>query len=337
CLEGDKSSELSAGFLDQGWVQIFLRSAGVGTSVFGVDCEGLLDLGTFDTSLVGSKLRNAGWASNEVDIAAVAFWDRALTWEELATPLPAAAPAPPLPDGPPQKHICGQVTDLTGEPLKDVSIKWKTGGCMSDGEGAFEALLEDAETDVPEDGSQASASSSWSCVSFECEGFAPTSVRTSLASVQSITVALRKLSAASTMDMSEGGMVMDPASGSSVTVPPHSLVYADGSPVTGPVTVSLSVIDATDPASLASMPGDFSAVGADGESVMLESLGAAWIGAVDAKGEALEVCEDSPGFTLDIHTTARANAAKLGVTPEMWSFDEASGKWQLEVSDMAIN
>ena len=27
--------------------------------------EGLLDLGTFDTSLVGSKLRNAGWAGNE--------------------------------------------------------------------------------------------------------------------------------------------------------------------------------------------------------------------------------------------------------------------------------
>ena len=31
--------------------------------------EGLLDLGTFSTSLVGSKLRNAGWATNEAAVA----------------------------------------------------------------------------------------------------------------------------------------------------------------------------------------------------------------------------------------------------------------------------
>ena len=30
--------------------------------------EGLLDLGTFPTSLVGSKLRNAGWATNEAAV-----------------------------------------------------------------------------------------------------------------------------------------------------------------------------------------------------------------------------------------------------------------------------
>ncbi|OLQ10014.1 hypothetical protein AK812_SmicGene6301 [Symbiodinium microadriaticum] len=84
--------------------------------------------------------------------------------------------------------------------------------------------------------------------------------------------------------------------------------------------------------------GDFSAIGADGESVMLESLGAAWIGAVDSKGEALEVKEDSEGVTLDIHTTVQAkNAAKLEVLPEMWSFDEETGKWQLAASDMAID
>lgn len=338
CMDGDSSLNLNADFLDQGWIQIFLRSVEGGTSVFGMDQEGLLDLGTFPTSLVGSKLRNAGWATNEVDIAAIAFWDRILTWAELSPPALAPAPAPPPdPDAPIPKRIFGQVTDLAGEPLKDVSIKWKMGGCISDGEGSF-AMLEEAETDVPEDGSQASASSTSSCVSFECDGFAPTSMRISVASEQSIVVALRKLSATATLDATEGGQVVDPSSGSSVTVPPSSLVYADGSPVTGPVTVSLSIIDATDPASLASMPGDFSAIGADGESVMLESLGAAWIGAVDSKGEALEVKEDSEGVTLDIHTTVQAkNAAKLEVLPEMWSFDEETGKWQLAASDMAID
>ena len=80
----------------------------------------------------------------------------------------------------------------------------------------------------------------------------------------------------------------DPVTGS-VTVPSNALSYADGRPVTGPVTVKLSVIDVTDPTSLASMPGDFSAIGADGAEVMLESLGAAWINATDEKGEELEV------------------------------------------------
>ncbi|OLQ10011.1 hypothetical protein AK812_SmicGene6302 [Symbiodinium microadriaticum] len=362
CMDGDSSLNLNADFLDQvdafiqhaklfraripharqGWIQIFLRSVEGGTSVFGMDQEGLLDLGTFPTSLVGSKLRNAGWATNEVDIAAIAFWDRILTWAELSPPAPAPAPAPPpAPDAPIPKRIFGQVTDLAGEPLKDVSIKWKMGGCISDGEGSF-AMLEEAETDVPEDmppvsvevglgvarrvgwmeakllllrPPRVSASSdgwldgwpdgwmdgfmdSWR----EGDGFAPTSMRISVASEQSIVVALRKLSATATLDASwimwlssqakpsssvrtEGGQVVDPSSGSSVTaawavmrlhindepnlcqntftkaltgaVPPSSLVYADGSPVTGPVTVqvSLSVIDATDPASLASMPG----------------------------------------------------------------------------------
>lgn len=86
----------------------------------------------------------------------------------------------------------------------------------------------------------------------------------------------------------------DPLTGSSVTVPSNALSYADGRPVTGPVTVNLSVIDVTDPKSLASMPGDFSAIGADGAEVMLESLGAAWINATDEKGEELEVGPAGP-------------------------------------------
>lgn len=40
---------------------------------------------------------------------------------------------------------------------------------------------------------------------------------------------------------------------------------------------------------------------------------------------------------LDLHTEAKANAEKLGATPEMWSFDTASGKWKLEAADMEID
>ena len=288
-LNVEECNELQADFLQQGWVQVFLRSAKGGTSVLAVDSEGLLDLGTFPTSLVGSKLRSAGWAANEVDVAALALWDRALSWAELqeaVRPRPAA-PAAPAPPTEVSKKILGQVTDLKGKPLSNVTVKWKTNGCLSDEQGHFQ--LEDDETDVPDAASQASGSSVSSCLSLECDGYAPTVVRASSASDQSVNVVLRPLSATATMDASEGGCVEDPLTGSSVTIPSNALAYADGTPVTGPVTVNLSVIDVTDPMSLASMPGDFSAIGQDGAEVMLESLGAAWVNATDEKGEELQV------------------------------------------------
>lgn len=42
-------------------------------------------------------------------------------------------------------------------------------------------------------------------------------------------------------------------------------------------------------------------------------------------------------MVLDLHTLAKANAEKLGATPEMWSFDSESGKWKLEAADMEID
>ena len=284
-MNADKSNELPADFLQQGWVQVFLRPVEGGTSVLAVDAEGLLDVGTFPTSLVGSKLRSAGWAGNELDIAAIAVWDRCLSWGEIQKALsPAAAPQPEDAEKKIPK-ILGQVTDVKGNPLSNVSVKWKANGCLSDEDGHFQV---DDETDVPETASQASGSSTWSSLSFECEGFAPTMIR---ASDQSVchNVVLRPLSGVASFDGAAGGSVEDPVSGSSVTVPPGALCYADGRAVEGPVTVQLSVIDVTDPKSLASMPGDFSAIGPDGQEVMLESLGAAWINATDEKGEELEV------------------------------------------------
>lgn len=277
-------NELPAEFLQQGWVQVFLRSSGTATSVLAVDAEGLLDLGTFPTSLIGSKLRSAGWAQNELDVAAMAVWNRSLSWGELQKAL-SPPPVPQDTDVSQRQKIVGQLTDLKGNPLSNVSVKWKANGCLSDEDGQFQ-VEDETETDVPDTASQTSGSSLWSSLSFECEGFAPTVLRAS--SSDSVTVVLRPLSASATFDGAAGGCVEDPSTGSSVTVPSNALVYADGRAVDGPVTVRLSVIDVTDPQSLASMPGDFSAVGADGAEVMLESLGAAWINATDDKGEELE-------------------------------------------------
>merc|ERR1740121_1886253 len=129
-------------------------------------------------------------------------------------------------------------------------------------------------------------------------------------------VTLRTISASKVVDAKEGGSVVDALSGSSLTVPPNTLSYPDGTPVEGPVTISLSVIDATDPKALASMPGDFSAVGEDGSTVYLQSLGAAWVGATDKDGRELAVREGSEGVNLDLRSKAMADPAKLGTDAE---------------------
>lgn len=327
------------------------------TSIYAIDREGLLEVGSFGLSLVGSRLRSLGWARNEVHIAQIAVWDRCVGWAEMASATPgreltASAVPPAAPFWPQSRGLRGQVVDTRGDGVAGVRVSWagKRRGvgdccCLTDGDGCFEVSLSDAETDAPtdeDDGEWSSSTgSTGSTVSFgfDREGFAPNALEVPCvpATEFAVQVTLRPISAAVVVDAAVGGSVVDKATGSSVTVPPNALSYPDGSPVTGPITVSLSVIDASDPASLASMPGDFSAVGADGSTVYLQSLGAAWVGALDEHGRELVVGPGSEGITLDLRSTATANASKLDTLPEMWIFYSASGKWELEPAAMKLD
>jgi len=70
----------------------------------------------------------------------------------------------------------------------------------------------------------------------------------------------------------------------------------------------------------------------------LQSLGAAWVGATDEKGNQLAVKEDSEGLELDLKSNATADMEKLDTTVEMWTFNEDSGKWELETTQpMKVN
>jgi hypothetical protein len=353
CVEGDSSHATDVGLIvgREDWIQIFLRPSKTGgTAVLSVDSEGLVELGTFPTSLVGSKLRSCGWAANEVQIAAIAVWDRCLSWSELSAaiaPRPAGSAAPLPAPVRPATTFQGRVTDLKGKAVADVQLYCSREGmdvlmcgCKSDEDGCFSGSFdeEDAETTVAEDGaSVCSTGSTCSWLSFECDGFAPMRSPANTGGHTVLDIKIRPISTSATVDPAEGGSIVDPDSGSSVTVPPNALVYPDGSIVTGPVTVSLSIIDVTDPAGLASMPGDFSAIAADGSTVMLQSLGAAWISAQDEAGQKLDVNQESEGVVLDLRTLAKADSVKLETTPEMWSFNESSGKWELEHAAMKLD
>ncbi|CAK0850773.1 unnamed protein product [Prorocentrum cordatum] len=255
----------------------------------------------------------------------------------------SVSPPPPAPAPPekPRAKFRGQVVDLSGQAVPDVSVNWGRGGCfagceVTDEDGCFMGDISDAETEVPDDAASGGSTASTSTMfSFTREGFAPTSAASPCQGGGPETVlrvALRPISATAVLDAAVGGQLVDPASGSSVSFPPGVLVQQDGSPVVGPVTVSLSVIDATDPAALASMPGDFSAVDENGCACYLQSLGAMWVGAQDGSGADLAIKEGAAGVTVDLKSSATADMGKLGVGAEMWSFDEASGKWQQETS-----
>eukprot|EP00429_Kryptoperidinium_foliaceum_P102908 CAMPEP_0176255466 /NCGR_PEP_ID=MMETSP0121_2-20121125/37055_1 /TAXON_ID=160619 /ORGANISM="Kryptoperidinium foliaceum, Strain CCMP 1326" /LENGTH=857 /DNA_ID=CAMNT_0017595293 /DNA_START=1 /DNA_END=2574 /DNA_ORIENTATION=+ len=333
------------------WATVFLQPRGNGTAAFAFDGEGLMQVGELSHSLVGSSLEKLGWADGVVDLAEVLLWPRLVTWREMCALQPP--PPPPMPPKGASKRlrrsVRGQVVDVaSGRGVPEMRVSWPKGDCCTDEDGCFEASLSDAETEVPEEdgahsgrssGSASSTYSSMTVLSFAGAGYAPTS---SVAMCPggcdaSLRVAMRRVTASAVMDISEGGQVVDKASGSSLSVAAGSLTYADGSPIEGPVTVSLSVIDVTDPAALASMPGDFSAVGEGGAPVFLQSLGAAWIGASDAQGREVTVKEGSDGVTLDLKTKATANAEKLGADAEMWSFNDATGKWELLETPMRVD
>lgn len=341
CVNGKtgESSVLDYEVPHDSWVVVFLQPREGKTAVFTIDDEGLLEVGAFSVSLMGSRLEKMGWAENEVQIAEVALWGRCTTWTEMAAVVPAP-PRPPAPTAvvPPKvrSSFRGQVVDVAGRAVPEVRVSWGARGCSTDEDGCFSGSFSDAETEVPEDcmsGGSAESAGSSSVLSFALEGFAPTTAHaqcTPGGPETSLRVTIRPISASAVVDVAAGGSVVDPGTGSSVTLPPNALCHLDGTPVEGPVTLSLSVIDVTDPAALASMPGDFSAVSEDGSTVYLQSLGAVWVGASDESGRELAVRKDCGGVDVDIRSRATANAEKLGADAEMWSFNEDSGKWELQ-------
>lgn len=324
----------------QEWVVVFLQPRGDYTAVFVLDNDGLLELSLVNANLAKKKLRSMGWADNVVHIASLMVWDRCVSWGEMSGTVSQVDVLPsPVPSTQPAASFKGEVVDTAGYPIQDVTVKWGKYSCVTDEDGCFGGSLSDAETDVPDDAASGLSTASSVDFFFSGEGFAPTSMVAQCSSGDEtpISVTLRPISASVKIDVATGGALVDSKTGSSLTVPPDSLVYSDGTQVTGPVTVSFSVIDAMDPASLASMPGDFSAVGADGSTVYLQSLGAAWVDAVDEKGQQLAVRPGSAGLTLDLKSHAAADSDKLGAIPEMWSFNEASGKWEMESVPMKLD
>ncbi|WP_228557129.1 carboxypeptidase-like regulatory domain-containing protein [Myxococcus sp. AB025B] len=129
---------------------------------------------------------------------------------------------------------------------------------------------------------------------------------------------IRQFSATQPINLEVGGLA--------VSIPAGSLVNAAGQPATGTVLVSAATYGPRD------MPGDFTAVNRNGRQVALESVGAFFIGATTADGQALNLAKDRTA-----QVSIRVPQAAGGIMPACvfdgrcraaaWRFDATINRW----------
>lgn len=166
-------------------------------------------------------------------------------------------------------------------------------------------------------------------LTFNKSGFAPCSVALANAELANVEVEMRHFAVQGLVDTLQGGEVLDPTSGASVTLPAGvHLLREDGSTYHGNALMSLAVIDATDPDAVDAMPGDYSAVDFEGNAGLLETFGAMWIGLeAENGGGKLQLAQGSPGLSTALPSAAPVHLERLGKPPSLWIFDEATGRW----------
>ena len=122
-------------------------------------------------------------------------------------------------------------------------------------------------------------------------------------------------------DAAAGGTVQG-ADGVQIDFPAGAFVHADGAPVTGPVTVSWSLLNTSE--SIAAAPGEMKAT-TGGDEFPLESFGMVEV-ELSQDGVEVELAADAE---LSIPLAA-SSTFEDGETVGLWHFDEELGIWTLE-------
>lgn len=155
---------------------------------------------------------------------------------------------------------------------------------------------------------------------------------------QWLEIKMRRAGAVEVLPAAVGGHVVDEKSGMTLTVPPNAFLTQSGHAFHGDVKVSITCIDPSEPDSLASMPGDFSATDIHGCAAQLRSFGAMHVSLqANDTGESLNV---RPGNELEAHWAAKVPLDVLekgGGLPASWRYDEAAGKWRQDPRPISVD
>jgi hypothetical protein len=133
-------------------------------------------------------------------------------------------------------------------------------------------------------------------------------------------------STAASLSVASGGTVALPQSSAQVSLPAASLVTASGNAATGTVKVTLTAIDpALNPQSMPSTSYLAAALGADGQPLLLESLGAIEVTLADASGQPLLLGAGQPAtIRIPVRTRASGNPP---ATASLHYWDTTVQKW----------
>ncbi len=118
--------------------------------------------------------------------------------------------------------------------------------------------------------------------------------------------------------------------GGSVTIPPQSLVTADGQAYSGTFVASTRWLDPSDAQTFNKMPGDLRAEDTDGRAKVLKTFGMIGVELSTPAGAALNLAPNKKAtISLPIPASISSNAPNTIV---LWHFDESNGYWKEEGS-----
>ena len=208
-----------------------------------------------------------------------------------------------------ESMVRGVITDPQGQPLIDVHVTVDGEATLTDQHGRY-ALKRAPGTGL--------------IVNIARSGYMTRTERVSIfeGKPSILNLTLRERSAAQPLDAALGGVV-EGEGGAAIKAGPNAFVSMDGTPITGLIDVSITLIDPSDPEHLASAPGEFIGVTRDDSMVAIESFGMIDV-VLSQDGHRVQVRE---GATVEIKIPAAQRAVNPPRETPLWYFDEDRGVW----------
>jgi hypothetical protein len=213
----------------------------------------------------------------------------------------------------------GRVTDETGLPVADATVKAGINSTKTDKNGMFKFT-------------NAAFTTSENFVTVSKSGFFKGS-RTFFAREKSnnfLRIQLLKKTITARLDANAGGDVELRGNGGSVHFEPTSFVTASGTVYTGTVLVATHYLNPTDANISDQMPGDLRGTSAAGTTVGLKSFGMMAVELTDDAGQKIQI-KSGMKATLSLNIpTALLSSAPANIP--LWYFNDSTGLWKQEGS-----
>jgi len=223
---------------------------------------------------------------------------------------------PPTPTPTVNATVSGTVRDAAGVVMAGVHVSLGSHAVDTDASGKYEFVLPNTTSDT--------------VLRFTKTGFAAQVRRAeslSARSLQLVNATLNHVTYTTSFSPASAATLTVPSSTAQVTLAANALVRAGGGAATGPATVEMTIIDASEVTGI--MPGNFD-TGTAAAPQAIESNGALQVEFTDADGSKLQLASGQTA-TIRIPAVSRGGSA-LPTTIPLFYLDETTGLWVQEGS-----